>query len=149
MVSFDRQRGNGTGSVYYDGWSTHPFLEFDSESDDNLFSFQLFLVTETDTLNHNITHITAKVCTTTGPFLEHEKRTIDALWKKAGATINAMVAHSLPFYYCEGFVGDYSVLFLPKVEMTLEDMLRNPVLPDHLLAHQKEMLLIMLQTVRF
>lgn len=122
---------------------------FGLDSEVDLFSSQFSLVTETDTLDHKITHLTAKVCTEAGPHLEHEERTIDSLWKKAGATVSAMIAHNLPFYYCEGFVGDYSVLFSPKVEMTLEEKLRIPVLPDNLLAHQKEMLLIMLQIVSF
>lgn len=124
-------------------------LELNSEFDASLSSFQFSLVTETDTLDHTITQLTAKVCTVPGPYLEHEERTIDSLWKKVGATVNAMIDHNLPFYYCEGSLGGYSVLFSPKVEMTLEEKLRIPVLPENLLAHQKEMLLIMLQIVSF
>lgn len=105
-------------------------------------------MTETSLHDSRTTALSAKVCIAEGPHFNHEKRIIDYLWEKAGGTIPAMIAHSLPFYYCDAYLGKQRILFSPRVEMTLEEILRNPVGHEKLLAHQKEMLMAMLRVVR-
>lgn len=71
------------------------------------------------------------------------------MWERANGTIPGMIAHSLPFYYGDGYIDKHRVLFMPRSGMTLEEMLRNSAHEKNKLPFLKKLLLILLKIVRF
>lgn len=146
-MTFDLLRGEGTGSVYYDGWPTYSLTKINSALDTNL-CFQFSLVTIRGFYGR-AKALSVKLCKIEGSHFDFEMATTNILRDAVGGNEETFVTYGFPHIVSIGYLDKQPMIIYPRMGMSLQEKIDLPVDLSKRREHIMEMLTIVYTVVRF